>query len=352
MMRKSNTSPAMPMPAWPSGVTHAPRCRAGLEAQHREVAGAAAEVADQHGGRLGQRLGEPPAGGLGFQRQCHVREARPRHRRRAGGRHQARSSANSPAKRTGRPTMTRGTRPGVGQQRLQEPADQALERERAAEDARLGEAPLREVCLHRHDQAAVQRVLEIGRRSPPVLPPRAAGCGRGPPRPRSTAPSGTRRAVRASPAWRARRHAAVLVQQRDDAVGGAEIDADRPHHAAAPPKGAGSSAIGDAAQGSGGRLAEVTQHTALLQEQGDAVAECAAFLAHQPWVVRAAAMRLTAGLAARAGAAAAVQPAPSVRHGRSRRACQPMGVSAMSHCLIHRGSRGSVEPQMHADTRR
>ena len=43
-------------------------------------------------------------------------------------------------------------------------------------------------------------------------------------------------------------HAAIVMQQGDNAVGGAEIDADGLDHAGAPPKGAGSSANVDGTQ--------------------------------------------------------------------------------------------------------
>ena len=72
MMRKSSTSPAMPMPAWPSGVTAGAR----VEAQNGEVAGAATEVADQHGRGFGKCSGEAGAGGFRLQRQRHLGEAR------------------------------------------------------------------------------------------------------------------------------------------------------------------------------------------------------------------------------------------------------------------------------------
>ena len=59
------------MPAWPSGVRAARR----VEAQDGEVAGAAAEVADQDGGRRGQAAGEARAGGFGFQCQRNIGQA-------------------------------------------------------------------------------------------------------------------------------------------------------------------------------------------------------------------------------------------------------------------------------------
>ena len=210
------------MPAWPRGVP--PRAR--IEAHDREVAGAAAEIADQHGGRLGEGAGEQGAGGFRLQRQGHLRDARV-----GVGAAQAVGAECVVHELAGEAHRAAdddaGGRRDVGEEGAEEAADQALHREGVAEDAGLREALLRQVGLHRHDQPAVERVLEVGvdRLGAGGVPEHAARGGvLGP-----EAQDGTEH-VAVGVALRG--HAAVSVQQGHDAVGGAEIDADRLDHGA------------------------------------------------------------------------------------------------------------------------
>ena len=219
----------MPMPAWPSGVVPV----AGIEAQDREVAGATAEVADQHGGGLGERAGEAGAGGLRFQGERYVGQAGIR----IGAAQPCRAQRvvdelAGEAHRTA-DDDARG-RWYVGEQGAQEAADQALQREGMAEDAGLGEAALRQVGLHRHDQPAVERILQIGgdRFGAGFLSQLGAAAA-------WLGPETQDGAEYVERCVAARGHAAVILADRDDAVGGAEIDADRRRHAVSPREGRG-----------------------------------------------------------------------------------------------------------------
>ncbi len=208
--------------------------RAGLEPQHGEVAGAAAEVADQRRRRRVEPLHEAPTRRFRLERQRDLVEAggdeartQPRLAERVVGR--VAGEADRPAHRHRR---ARGIEPGRPHQGRQEPRDQHLQRHRLAEQPRLAERALRQIALHRHDQPAAGGVVEIGldrrladrilQRQPaaPVLQPqakqRAAGVGI--------------RIVGQAEAERA--GAALRVGQHHDAVGGAEIDAE-PHAAMA-----------------------------------------------------------------------------------------------------------------------
>ena len=191
--------------------------RAGIEAQQREVAGAAAEVADQHGGRGLQDAGEAEAGGLWLVGHVHLAQA---------GLAEGLAQSNL-AERVVREFPGEAHRPAggdagsvhvlPGHQAAQEQGHQCLQRERAAHDLGAAEAALRQVGLHGHDQARVLGVVQVGRhRSWPrgvaqhsALGPEAQDC------PEHLQPRPLRL-----------QHRAVRVQHGDDAVGRAEIYAD------------------------------------------------------------------------------------------------------------------------------
>ena len=134
---------------------------------------------------------------------------------------------DSPAKRTGRPTTRSERRDGTSpMQRREEARDQALERETPLVNARLGKTAMREIGLHRHDQAALERVVEVGlnrRRAGGVVQHAAAR--------QLLVPETQDRAehisvVVPSIGWRRAVTEPSLLQHGDDAVGRAEVDAD------------------------------------------------------------------------------------------------------------------------------
>ena len=226
-----------------------------VEAQDGEIAGAATEVAYQHRRGFAKCAGEPGPGGLRLQRQGHLREARlgvgaaqtlgtqAVIRELAGEVHGA---ADDDAR----------CRWDIGEECCEKAADQALQGEPVAEYAGLGKTPLRKVGLHRHDQAAVQRIFEVcgDRLEAGFVTKDAAGR-------RILGPEAENGTDDLQGSAVLRGHAAIIVQEGHNAVGGAEIDADRPDHPPAPRKGAGSSAIGGVRQGALHRLGARRERT-------------------------------------------------------------------------------------------
>ena len=112
--------------------------------------------------------------------------------------------------------------PEGGEQLAEEQRDHLLQPPGRTEDAGLGEAALREVAFHRHDQPALERILEIGldgRRS-----------RRMPRLPAGAVPEAEHGAEHLAGRVLESLAAAIRAQPGDDAIGRAEIDADRRAH--------------------------------------------------------------------------------------------------------------------------
>jgi len=125
---------------------------------------------------------------------------------------------------TGHHAHRGGIDPGGGGERAQELRHQVGQGKAAAEDACLHEAVLCQIGLHRHDQPAVEWIVEIGGdRS------RAGGVMQSVPCPPLLGPEAQHRAEQLVGTDDGAARDTIGAKQRDDAVGGAEINTNLEH---------------------------------------------------------------------------------------------------------------------------
>ncbi len=221
----------MPMPAVAErlGAQHAALAR---EPHHREVAGAAAEVGDQHGGVAVEAAREGERGADRLVDVACMTGAEPLERGACNAASASSSFGLPPAKRTGRPTMMVGAprsnpSPACRASVRRECRQQILELVALSENLRGVEGRARGERLERLDEAVDRAPFEelldrpqaaLGARMQPGARPVLAEAQR-----RSRRRCGVRPAMIESDGL----DTAVAIGQRNHGVAGAEIDADR-----------------------------------------------------------------------------------------------------------------------------